>query len=187
MEKHTYADALRRGEETASQDLSEGIERSFTSVPGDQCPNPNTPHASIRSQAADNDEPSVTIEENLAGEAIEAATEDPTTSALPGKCAPSPEELYYRHQIFVLYRRSIKTIHAWLAWEGYGSPGNTAQPTPRLVELAERARWRNAMPSATELWALEVAIDCAQIVRRIEEEGESMNGQHTSKTSAVDV
>lgn len=187
MEKHTYADALRNRKETASRKLYEGIGKCPT-VSDIENSNPSEPHVVIQSQAHGNDEPSVRIEEILTGEAIDVASEDPTPPPVSTDHGFLPEELYYLHQLLELYRRSMNTIHAWLAWEGYGSPGNTAQPTSRLLELAERAGWRDAMPSARELWALEVAIDCAKIFRMVEEEGEeSKTGQSTSRTNAVAV
>ena len=188
MEKHTYADALRKGKETARRESFEGIERSSTLESDVTHLNSNPPHAVIQSQTEGTHKPSNTIKDILAGEAIEAASEDPTPPLLHTSCASSPEEFYYLHQVLELYHRSMKIIHAWLVWEGYGSPGNTARPTSRLQELAERARRRDAMPSARELWSLEVAIDCAKIFQRVEEGGvESKNGQCTSMTSSVAV
>ena len=188
MEKHTYSDSLRVKKETTSRELFEEIERPSTLGSDVDYPDPNTPHAGIRPQTEGRDEPGVTVKEILAGEAIEAASEDPSPPSLPTNRVSSPEELYYIHQILELYRRSMKTIHAWLVWEGYGSPGNVAQPTSRLLELAERARRRDARPSPRELWALEVAIDCAEIVQKVEEGGEGgKKKQFISKTSAVAV
>ena len=178
MEKHTYADAVRNRKETASRDSFEGIGKSCTLVSDVENPIPSIPNV-ISSQTEGNDEPSVSIE---------VASEDRTTPPVSTNRAFSPEELYYLHQVLELYRCSMKTIHAWLAWEGCGSPGNIAEPTSRLLELAARARWRDAMPSAREQWALEVAIDCAKIFRMVEEEGEEgKDGQCTSETSAVAV
>ena len=187
MENHTYADALRTRRETV------GEEKSSNLVPEDEYPDPTMPHAVPRPQTDGNDEPGVTMEEILAGEALETASEDTSSPSLPTKCASSPEELFYLYQIHELYRRSMNTIHAWLAWEGYGSPGNTAQPTSRLIELAQRARWRDAIPGARQLWALEVAIDCVKIFQKVEGVGEvegeeeSNSEQAASMKSAVAV
>ena len=188
MEEHTYADALRKRPETARRDLFEGTENSSTLVSDVETPNPNTSVAVVQPQTGGKDKHSVTMKEILAGKAIEAVSKDPTPPSSPRQRAFLPEDLYYLDQILELYRLSMKTIHAWLAWEGCGSPGNTAQPTSRLLELAQRARWRGAVPSARELWALEVALDCAKVLQRVEEgEGESKNEQQTLRTSAVSV
>ena len=186
MEKYTYADALGRWKETGSKEIFEGKEKSSTLVSDIEDPDPKTPHVVFQSHTESNEEPSVRIGEIVAEEVIEAVSEDLTPPSQSLNRASSPEELYYLHQVLELYHRSMKTIHAWLTWEGYGSPGNTAQPTSRLLKLAEQARWRDAMPTAREMWALEVAIDCARIVQMVDEgEGESKNWQCTSKTSAV--
>ncbi|CAF9934620.1 MAG: hypothetical protein HETSPECPRED_009291 [Heterodermia speciosa] len=189
MEEHTYADALRKRPETARRDLLEGTENSSTLVSDVKSPNPDTSsYAVVQSQTGGNDKASVTMKTILAGNAIEAASKDPIPPSSPRQRAFLPEDLYYLHQILELYRLSMKTIQAWLAWEGCGSPGNTAQPTSRLLELAQRARWRGAVPSARELWALEVALDCAKVLQRVEEgEGESKNGQQTLRTSGFSV
>ena len=187
MEKHTYADALRKGKETTRRESFEEIERSSTLESDVKYLNSKPPHAVIQSQTESNHKPSIATKDLFIG-AVEAASEDPTPPLLPTSCASSPEELYYLHQVLDLYRRSMKIIHAWLVWEGYGSPGNTTRPTSRLQELAERARRRDAMPGARELWSLEVATDCAKIFQMVEEQGvESKDGQCTSMTSSVAV
>ena len=188
MEKHTYADALGRWKETGSKETCERTEHSSTLVSKIEYPDPKKPHVVVQAQTESDDEPSVRIGEIVAEEATEAVSDDPTPPSQSLNRASSSEELYYLHQVLELYRRSMKIIHVWLTWEGYGSPGNTAQPTSRLLKLAEQARWKDAMPSAREMWALEVAIDCAKIFQMVEEgEGESKNRQCTSKTSAVAV
>ena len=72
------------------------------------------------------------------------------------------------------YTKAMHVVHAWLAWHGFGSPGNTDEPSALLLYRAERARDEaertgNAsfVPGAREIWALEVALECHGMMREM--------------------
>ena len=76
--------------------------------------------------------------------------------------------LYHATNLQDLYGTAMKIVYGWLAWEGLGSPGSTTEPTSRLVELAQRARQRGAVPTLKAISALEVAIDCRGELQRLQ-------------------
>ena len=72
------------------------------------------------------------------------------------------------------YTKAMHVVYAWLAWHGFGSPGNTVEPSALLLYRAERARDQaertgNAsfVPGAREVWALEVALECHSMMREV--------------------
>ena len=99
--------------------------------------------------------------------------------SVPSLCSPSTAadyhlpvssnvNLYHATNLQELYGTAMKIIYGWLAWEGLGSPGSTTEPTSRLVELAQRARQRGAVPTLKAISALEVAIDCRAELQRLQ-------------------
>ena len=98
-------------------------------------------------------------------ESAEASPASFHSSTESSNRVPSSPEIDLQ-EVMELYTQAMHVIHAWLAWRGFGSPGNISQPTSVLLYRAERAREEaertgNAdfVPGEREMLALEVAIE----------------------------
>ena len=76
-----------------------------------------------------------------------------------------PQQPIDIREIYSIYVSSLKTVRAWLAWHGSGSPG-PEEPTYIFLVLADKAYQAGSQPGEEQMQALEIAIECRKIMER---------------------
>lgn len=184
----TYADMLKKGLDSLNEDDPTELDvntpplESTTALEFSAVYTGNQPSLSVETTSTSPDG-DTSLEEHREGTSpISAFTLESSSAADSGKPEKMLElsessseyesgissliDIYHANELRTLYHRAMNTVHAWLVWHGFGYLGNTDELTSRIIELAQRAVERSAVPSLREIWALEVAIDCRRELQR---------------------